>query len=69
MREVIRLVDLADNPGTEFFLREATFTLVDHPSPDPRIVDVPDGAERLAGRAALSGLRRQCRISAAAQCD
>ncbi len=59
----MRVVDLADAPGAgglvigvgnpagadaEFWLQEATFTLVDRPCADRRTVQVPDVAEALA---------------------
>lgn len=63
MPDAMRVVDLADAPGAgglvigvgdpagadaEFWLQEATFTLVDRPCADPRTVQVPDAAEALA---------------------
>lgn len=63
MPDELSVVDLASGPGpaglvigvgdpagddAEFWLREATFTLVDRPCADPRTVQVPDVNEALA---------------------
>lgn len=62
LSEQLRVVDLADGPGStglvvgvgdpagdgaEFWLQEATFTLVDRPCADRRTVQVPDVGEAL----------------------